>query len=40
MVDNKSPQTILLKEFQGISLVVQWFGVCASTAGGKGSIPG
>ena len=26
--------------FIGISLVVQWLGLCASTAGGMGSIPG
>ena len=27
------------KKFLGNSLAVQWLGLCASTAGGKGSIP-
>ena len=30
----------IIKEFPGISLVVQWLRLCASTAGGAGSIPG
>ena len=30
----------IVKEFPGISLVVPWLRLCASTAGGVGSIPG
>ena len=29
-----------LKEICGNSLAVQWLGLCTSTAGGPGSIPG
>ena len=31
---------IKIKNFVGTSLVVQWLGLHASTAGGQGSIPG
>ena len=33
-------ETVILKLLTGNSLVVHWLGVCASTAGGTGSIPG
>jgi hypothetical protein len=32
--------SLQLTEFQGTSLEVQWFGLCASPAAGMGSIPG
>ena len=32
--------TALLKPHQGISLIVQWLRLCATNAGGLGSIPG
>ena len=36
----KSQQKPLVERAHGESLVVQWLGLCASTAGGQGSIPG
>ena len=35
-----SANICLMKEWMGNSLAVQWLGLCASTEGGTGSIPG